>query len=89
MKCFICLKLTRSFFIRILLFSGFLVAGNTELRSSWKIWSSVGSEAMHVYAVAVDPQNPSILYVGTYGNGVMKSTDSGSGTEPIGSICAI
>ena len=44
-------------------------------------WSGTGLIGIDVRALAIDPSNPNILYVGTWGNGVFKSTDGAvSGT---------
>ena len=41
-------------------------------------WTRHGPECGRVYALAIDPQTPSMLYAGTYGGGVFKSTDGGT-----------
>ena len=41
-------------------------------------WIDVGLANTEVYALAIDPSNPNILYAGTFGAGVFKSTDGGA-----------
>jgi hypothetical protein len=52
--------------------------GMQGLQAAGKIWSGLGPDGVYTYAVVIDPQNPSIVYSGTYGEGVLKSTDGGS-----------
>jgi photosystem II stability/assembly factor-like uncharacterized protein len=40
------------------------------------IWTSGGPYGGYVNALAINPANPATLYAGTYGGGVIKSTDS-------------
>ena len=40
-------------------------------------WPSTGLEALSPRVVALDPQNPDVLYVGTYQSGVYKTTGRG------------
>src|SRR5687767_9098686 len=42
------------------------------------LWSSGGPFGGNVPALAVDPSNPSVVYAGTYGGGIFKSTDAGA-----------
>ena len=39
-------------------------------------WPSTGLEALSPRVIALDPQNPDVLYVGTYQSGVYKTTDA-------------
>ncbi len=41
-------------------------------------WDAVGPDGGTFTAVAVDPSNPAVVYVGTYGAGIYKSVDSGA-----------
>ncbi|HMZ08838.1 MAG TPA: hypothetical protein PK078_14575, partial [Anaerolineales bacterium] len=41
------------------------------------VWISHGLEGETIYALAIDPVTPAILYAGVYGGGVFKTTDSG------------
>jgi photosystem II stability/assembly factor-like uncharacterized protein len=50
--------------------NGVLYAGINE-------WTTIGPEGGKVQALVIDPQNPDILYAGTNGAGIFKSTDGG------------
>src|SRR5262245_10124989 len=41
------------------------------------VWTSNGPEGGLIQVLAIDPVTPSILYAGTGGSGIFKSTDSG------------
>jgi hypothetical protein len=41
-------------------------------------WTLVGLGGYTVYAIAVDPNNANVLYAGTAGAGIFKSTDGGA-----------
>lgn len=41
------------------------------------VWISHGLEGETIYALAIDPVTPAILYAGVYGGGVFKTTDGG------------
>ncbi len=41
------------------------------------IWISKGLAGKQIYALAIDPMNPSTIYAGSYGGGVFKSVDGG------------
>ena len=45
-------------------------------------WTSIGPEGGTVYALAIDPDNHSVVYAGTNA-GVLKSTDSGGHWSPV------
>jgi len=47
-------------------------------RDAGKTWTSVLSEAQHVYDVAIDPRNPDIMYACGFDQGVYRSTDRGA-----------
>ena len=40
-------------------------------------WSPIGPEGETINVIALDPQNPDILYAATTANGVFKTTDAG------------
>src|SRR5439155_8024448 len=67
-----------------LLALAFLVLITAEYRPVWagsNAWTSIGPNELNISSLAVDPQNPSTIFAGTYneGNGVQvfKSTDAG------------
>jgi photosystem II stability/assembly factor-like uncharacterized protein len=41
-------------------------------------WASIGPEGRRIEALAINPQTPEILYAGTWGGGVFKSTNGGT-----------
>src|SRR5512139_2580659 len=52
--------------------------GNISTASAGNsIWTTMGPEGLTVLALAIDPFTPSILYAGTDGSGLFKSTDGG------------
>ena len=56
---------------------------NTEIvRGQSEVWTSIGPEGGTVYALAIDPDNHSVVYAGTNG-GVLKSTDGGVHWSPV------
>ncbi len=48
-------------------------------------WTFVGLSGYTILSVTVDPNNSSVVYVGTGGNGILKSTDGGTTWNPINS----
>jgi photosystem II stability/assembly factor-like uncharacterized protein len=54
-------------------------------------WVTIGPEGVNegsgangvLFSVALDPSNPSIIYVGSHGSGVWKTSDGGSSWSPI------
>jgi photosystem II stability/assembly factor-like uncharacterized protein/surface antigen len=59
--------------------------GGAVARLSWEKvstgdnqWVSIGPEGGPVEVLAIDPQTPSILYAGTFGGGIFKSTNGGT-----------
>jgi photosystem II stability/assembly factor-like uncharacterized protein len=50
------------------------------------LWTSVGPEGGAVSSMAIDPQNPSILYAGTASGRVFKSTNGGNNWKPAGDL---
>ena len=63
----------------VLVFSGARLA-----EAGTNVWTSHGPEGGYVSALAINPNTPSTLYVGTGGGGVFKSTDSGDSWKPAG-----
>ncbi len=47
-------------------------------------WSRVFDETMHVYAAAVDPKNPSTLYINTFNSAAFRSDDQGETWKKLG-----
>ena len=41
-------------------------------------WTGLGPKGKSITAIAVDPHNPKMLYAGTTGGGLFKSTDGGT-----------
>jgi photosystem II stability/assembly factor-like uncharacterized protein len=41
-------------------------------------WKGIGPEAGTIWCIAIDPQAPAVLYAGTSGGGIFKSTDHGT-----------
>src|SRR5947209_2958237 len=39
---------------------------------------------LHPYCLAADPQQPEIVYCGTFGNGLFRSEDAGTSWQPVG-----
>jgi photosystem II stability/assembly factor-like uncharacterized protein len=59
-----------------------LVVSASPVRAAVGVWSPLGPDGANVYALAVHPTNPRILYAGTEAWGVFKSTDGGSTWRP-------
>jgi photosystem II stability/assembly factor-like uncharacterized protein len=54
------------------------LGGPGEVWAHPNVWTTSGPEGeQHVTALAIDPQKPRILYAGTWGGGVFKSTHQG------------
>ena len=53
-------------------------------------WSAIagGLEGSYVLSLAQDPRHPKVLYAGTGGNGVFRTTDGGLNWSPIGNLTA-
>ncbi len=47
-------------------------------------WSQVFDETMHVYAAAVDPGNPSTIYINTFNSAAFRSDDRGENWQKLG-----
>ena len=55
-----------------------LCCGSAQISSGGvATWTSIGPEGGTVRALAIDPVNPTIVYAGTVGGGIFKSTDGG------------
>ncbi len=65
------LRTAAIFFAFGLVFAGSAIAGVDE-------WTTNGPEGGDVLALVVDPQTPTVLYAGSDGAGVFKSTDGGN-----------
>ncbi|OGM08270.1 hypothetical protein A2159_02235 [Candidatus Woesebacteria bacterium RBG_13_34_9] len=78
-----------SVFYKLILFFLFFLIVNFFAQKSYAIsptvgsWTYVGLNDYLVYTIAVDPNNSSILYAGTAGNGILKSTNRGDTWTPI------
>src|SRR5262249_1069100 len=55
----------------------FLGVGCRVVWAEANVWTSTGPFGGNVQALAIDPQNPTTIYAGTF-NGLFKSTDSGA-----------
>ena len=44
-----------------------VLLGTGTLRAGINVWTSIGPEGGQVFALAIDPQNPSTVYAGTAG----------------------
>ncbi len=55
-----------------------LVISASPVRAAVGIWTPLGPDSASVYALAVHPANPRILYAGTESWGVFKSVDGGA-----------
>ena len=42
------------------------------------IWHSIGPYGGSIRAIAINPENPNIVYIGTYGAGIYRSSDGGN-----------
>ena len=49
---------------------------STDGGENWKVLKN-GLTTINVRTLAIDPATPTVLYVGTFGDGAFKSTDSG------------
>src|SRR4030042_6359164 len=78
-----------SVFYKLILFFLFFLIVNFFAQKSYAIsptvgsWTYVGLNDYLVYTIAVDPNSSSILYAGTAGNGILKSTNRGDTWTPI------
>ena len=70
----------RAAFLGVLLWGGAVGAAYAGVNT----WTNLGPEGGTILALAIDPQTPSTLYVGTNG-GVFKSTDGGVNWGPANS----
>ncbi|MBX6771105.1 MAG: hypothetical protein IRY83_05225 [Chloroflexi bacterium] len=55
-----------------------LAAAPAPVRAGARTWSKLDLDGIRVNALAVDPTNPRILFAGTNGNGIFRSTDGGN-----------
>jgi photosystem II stability/assembly factor-like uncharacterized protein len=54
--------------------------------SSWTaVNTGLEGGDLHVWALAVDPSDPDVVYAGTYGGGLLKTTDGGLAWSALGS----
>lgn len=60
-------------------FAGFflLIPKSYAVTPTQGSWTLLGLDGYIIHSFAVDPNNPTILYAGTAGNGIFKSTDGG------------
>jgi photosystem II stability/assembly factor-like uncharacterized protein len=72
---------TRSAIITVSIALLFLITNTAQAGGGQ--WHSLGPEGGLIQTLAIDPQNPQILYAGTTGGGIFKSTDGGSSWQPI------
>jgi photosystem II stability/assembly factor-like uncharacterized protein len=56
----------------------------TNVLAQTGTWVSHGPEGGSIAALAIDPRSPSIVYAGTLGSGVFKSTDAGESWDAVG-----
>ena len=56
---------------------------SSSVSAGFNVWTSNGPEAGYVFALALDPQTPAIIYAGTYSGGVFKSTNGGASWSAI------
>jgi hypothetical protein len=54
---------------------GLFVAGIAD--AGVNDWTTTGPEGGNIFALAIDPNTPAMVYAGTYGGGVFKSTNDG------------
>lgn len=52
--------------------------------SGFNAWSSNGPEGASINSLTIDPGNPSIIYAGTFSNGIFKSTNGGTSWSATG-----
>jgi len=46
------------------------------------IWQSIGPYGGSIRAIAINPENPNIVYIATYGAGIYRSSDGGNSWHP-------
>jgi len=56
---------------------------SSSVSAGFNVWTSNGPEAGYVFALALDPQTPAIIYAGTESGEVFKSTDGGTSWSAI------
>jgi photosystem II stability/assembly factor-like uncharacterized protein len=61
-----------------------LGGGLLRTEDGGKTWRQVFDEQAHVYAAAVDPKNPSTLYLNTFDSGAYRSDDRGESWTRLG-----
>lgn len=64
------------------LFAAILVISASSARAAVGVWTPLGPDGASVYALAVHPTNPRIIYAGTETAGVFKSVDGGETWKP-------
>lgn len=74
-------RLTRTVIITVSISLLFLMADT--VRAGNGQWDRLGPEGGLIEVLAIDPQNPQILYAGTFGGGVFKSIDGGGHWQPV------
>jgi hypothetical protein len=60
----------------------------TVMPSQWR-WLGPGNIGGRVRSIAIDPTNPTIVYVGSAGGGVWKTTDGGGSWFPLDDFMAV
>ncbi|HET8913633.1 MAG TPA: hypothetical protein VFN23_19325 [Ktedonobacteraceae bacterium] len=69
----------------------FLLAGcgtSTGLLASGGSWQISSLQHQHIHTLAVDPQNPQIIYAGDIQNGIYRSSDGGLHWNPLSTTTA-
>ncbi len=72
---------TRTVIITVSISLLFLITNTVQAGDG--LWHSLGPEGGLIQILAIDPQNPQILYAGTTGGGMFKSTDGGDNWQPV------
>lgn len=80
MKYLLSLSIYRYFSTLLLAALAFLFSSSQTfaVQSTTGSWTLVGLDTYTIHSVTVDPNNSNAIYVGTGGNGILKSTDGGS-----------
>ena len=80
------LKQHNRHFLAIFLVLSFFLGSRDPLLAGFQKWTSQGPDGGQVFALAVDPSNPDVVYAGTGRGGVSRSLDGGATWEQLPSF---
>ncbi len=69
--------------LTLLITSALLALGSQPSAAGFGEWTSQGPYGGYIYTLAVDQADPDVLFAGTQGGGVFKSTDGGASWSPV------